>query len=166
MYTSMRSKQMRWFGSLSEKASFSIQIQNQSALFSQNRMEVLALGNRKVHIIITYHQKKTCHFHCGNKAHTQQTSPNSSRLDAMKPASHIRKVGQCDGNFLSVAKKFRPMQCLDRQVSLQNIIKFDFNYYYYEILEKINFTLLSSSLSHLMPGTELDYKILYLNFFL
>jgi len=43
----------------------------------------MSLGHTNFCIVSAYLQKtKTCQFHCGNEAHIECTSPNSSRLDA------------------------------------------------------------------------------------
>jgi hypothetical protein len=59
--------------------------------------------------------------------------------------------------------KFREMKYLGKLGFKRNNILY--NYYYVEILKKINFTFWSSSLSHLTSDTQLVYKIFAFEFF-
>ena len=129
-------------------------------------MEVLLLGNTNVCIVSAYLQKiKTFKFLCGNEAHIEWTSPNSPRLDEWNLLYTHKESGLVWWKFLECRKEIQTSGVIRQADYSSNLIKFGFNYYYYEILKKINFTLWSYSLSHLTPGTELDSKISYLKFF-
>jgi hypothetical protein len=64
---------------------------------------------------------------------------------------------------VSATIKFRETKYLGKLGFKRNNILY--NYYYVEILKKIIFTFWSSSLSHLMPDTQLVYKIFAFEFY-